>query len=662
MLINTLSRALAATLSLFLLLAGAGALAQAPSQIPVDAFFQNPSFSGGILSPNGRHLAIKVAPKGGRAQLVVIDVEKLSAKAVAQPTDVDIAQVFWVNDDRLVFTVWDTETAIGDTRLGSGLYAVSRDASDFRQLIDRDDPGIREIGVRARTLRPDSIFMNATTDRNSDDIFVAQGIWDINFQFDAINVLRLNTKTGLTTSYLRPGKSVKWVVDSKDVPRVSMTYEDGRIAIHHLGADGKWNKLSEFDQHSPSGFDPLALAPDGSLYVLAHNGRDKEALYRYDLEKKALDPEPIVSLKDYDLDARLIMGKAGPVGVRYVSDARATIWFDPKWKEVQAQVDKLLPNTVNDMEVPLRGELPLVVVRAFSDVDPGNYMLFNTQTGKLTVLGPAQREIDPRRMARRDMVRFKARDGLEIPAWLTLPKDAKGKKVPLIVLVHGGPWVRAAEWKWDAESQFLASRGYAVLEPEFRGSTGFGFKHFKAGWKQWGLKMQDDIADAAKWAIAQGTVDPARICIAGASYGGYATLMGLANDPELFKCGINWVGVSDIDMMYSVNWSDSSTAWKTYGMPVLVGDREKDAEQLKKTSPLLQAARIKQPLLMAYGGADRRVPIVHGTRFRSAVEKTNPNVEWIEYTEEGHGWGLVKNRIDFWTRVEKFLEKNIGAR
>jgi dipeptidyl aminopeptidase/acylaminoacyl peptidase len=234
----------------------------------------------------------------------------------------------------------------------------------------------------------------------------------------------------------------------------------------------------------------------------------------------------------------------------------------------------------------------------------------------------------------------------------------------MVVLVHGGPYVRGAHYGWNDETQFLASRGYLVLQPEFRGSTGYGKKHFEAGLKQWGLKMQDDIADATKWAIAQGYADPKRICIAGASYGGYATLMGLVNDPELYQCGINWVGVTDINLMYNGHWrfaDDLGESWKKYGMPEMIGDQIKDAEQLKATSPLEQAARIKRPVLLAYGAADERVPLIHGLAFRDALVQTNKQVEWIQYDEEGHGWLLQKNNIDFWTRVEKFLDKHIGA-
>ena len=198
-----------------------------------------------------------------------------------------------------------------------------------------------------------------------------------------------------------------------------------------------------------------------------------------------------------------------------------------------------------------------------------------------------------------------------------------------------------------------------VVEPEFRGSTGFGWKHFRAGWKQWGLAMQDDVADAAQWAVKQGYADPKRICIAGASYGGYAALMGLIRNPELFRCGIDFFGVTDIDLIYSITWSDARDQDQRYGMPVMVGDRVKDAAQLAATSPIKLAARVTQPLLMAYGADDRRVPIDHGTQFRDAVEKTNKDVDWVVYPEEGHGFRVTANEIDFWTRVDKFLDQNL---
>jgi dipeptidyl aminopeptidase/acylaminoacyl peptidase len=346
------------------------------------------------------------------------------------------------------------------------------------------------------------------------------------------------------------------------------------------------------------------------------------------------------------------------LGVRYLTDARATQWFDPEMKKIQEQVDALLPGTVNLLDCGQCDQRERVLVTSYADRQPATYRLFSGKTGTLAPITDSRPWIKPKTMAARDMVRIDARDGESMPVHVTRPNGQK-TPLPTVVLVHGGPFVRGGEWEWDAESQFLASRGYVVVEPEFRGSTGFGFKHFRAGWKQWGLAMQDDVADAALWAVKQGYADPKRICIAGASYGGYATLMGLANDPDLFKCGVNWVGVTDIDLMYSIHWSDSSDVWKRYGMPRLVGDRKRDAEQLAATSPVKLASKLTQPLLMAYGGVDVRVPIDHGTIFRDAVRKTNKDVEWVAYPEEGHGWLLPANNVDFWTRVERFLDKNL---
>ena len=206
------------------------------------------------------------------------------------------------------------------------------------------------------------------------------------------------------------------------------------------------------------------------------------------------------------------------------------------------------------------------------------------------------------------------------------------------------------------------SRSHTVLQPEFRGSTGFGGQHLRAGFKQWGQAMQRDVADGARWAVAQGIADPQRMAIAGASYGGYATLMGLLQNPELFRAGISWVGVTDPGLMFSVGWSDVSEQSKRYGYGTLIGDPVADAELFKTISPLAQAARIRQPLLIAYGGWDVRVPIVHGEKFRDANRPHNPQLEWVVYPEEGHGWRKLETQLDFWGRVERFLAQHLAPR
>lgn len=636
----------------------------AAGALPIQSFFDHPALSSAQLSPNGRYVAMLVPAKDSYVRLGVMDVTEHVPKVLASFDDADISQFHWVNNERLVFEAGDRSVGAGDQHQGSGLYAINRDGKEFRQLVERSFQLLAARSSNTYNVLPANTYFCAAI-HDSDDIYVCQ--FDVTWgrakdrSVKSENLLRLNTKTGRSTIVERPGVTIAWGIERHGEPRTATTIDGDLESVFYRDADQKkWRKLAEFNTYAGAGFMPYSFGPDGSMYVRSRNGKDKASLYRYDLGKNSIDPEPLVSLKDYDFSGSIIHNDKKILGVRFETDADDTKWLDPEMQAIQKTVNELLPSTVNQISVPYRPETPYMLVQSFSDIQPTVYFLYDSASKKLAMLGSSMPQIDPQQMSPKDMVRYKARDGLEIPAYLTMPKGAGKKNLPLVVLVHGGPYVRGGSWRWNREVQFLASRGYAVLEPEYRGSTGFGWRHFKAGWKQWGLAMQDDIADGAKWAVAQGVADPKRICIAGASYGGYATLMGLINDPDLYRCGFEWVGVTDINLMYDVSWSDTSNEYLKYGMPLLVGDQAKDSAQLKATSPLVNAARIKQPLLLAYGGADARVPLVHGTKFRDAVKATNPDVEWIQYPEEGHGWRLQKNNVDFWSRVENFLDKNIG--
>jgi dipeptidyl aminopeptidase/acylaminoacyl peptidase len=643
----------------------APAPAQAPTALPtLQDFFSNPQFSAAQLSPSGRYLAAKLAQANGRERLAVVDLEAGSAQVVASFQDTDVGQFAWVNDERLLFDTADYQSGQGDQRYAPGLYAVNRDGKQFRQLASRS--GETPSGLAASRVLPWHTYMLGQRGaQNSEQVYVTSKKITGPGQVDYVDLMRLDTRTGYNVTINRPGDVQSWLLDAKGEPRLATVTEKGRSSVHYLDpATKEWRELVSFGQFTggKGSFRPLAFAPDGTLYVVTHAHKDKSTVHSYDLASGKINERALVELEHYDFSGQLIMGQDKLLGVRFLADAPGTRWLDPAMQAVQEQVDALLPGTINLVSPPARPESPNLLVEAFSDRQPRVYLLYNSATKKLSKVGEARPQIKPSQMGKQELVSYAARDGLKIPAWLTLPKD-KDKNLPMVVLVHGGPYVRGKQWGWHADAQFLASRGYAVLEPEYRGSTGFGQAHFRAGWKQWGLKMQDDIADGTRWAIAQGIADGKRICIAGASYGGYATLMGLIRDPDLYRCGIDWAGVTDIKLMYTGHWSfqsDLPDSWKQYGMPYLVGDLEKDAEQLKATSPLEQAARITQPLLLAYGGSDRRVPIYHGKKFRDAVQKTNPQVEWVQYDEEGHGWALPKNRYDFWGRVEKFLERHIG--
>lgn len=646
-------------------------VAAAP-QIPLQDFFRPAAASGPRLSPSGKKLALLIPSENGRFALAVADVATPNRfVGIARFSDADVSNFGWVNDDRLWFDAIDLQAEMGD-QLDNGLFAVNADGSAFTKLIDRRQE--RVMGVADRLVLPGNRnrFVQAAGD-DSDDVIIMRYDWVSEDVPPDSKVMRLNTKSREArsiTPFNAPDSVQSWVLDRNLEPRVAIS-GDSRVkqTVHWRNpATDKWQKLISFDGFAPDlkAFTPIAFDHEGQMYVTAidpstMNGAKTNALFRYDPVAGKMSDKPVLSMKGYDFDGALIFDNTSrkTLGVRYKTDAEGAVWFDAALRADQEKIDKLLPGTVNLLSCSRCSSATQLVVNAYSDRQSPVYFLYDRATAKLTLIASSRPWLDSAKMAEQDFVRVKARDGMEFPVLVTRPQG-KGPW-PTVVLVHGGPNVRGEEWGFAADSQFLASRGYLVIQPEFRGSLGYGDSLFKAGWKQWGLTMQDDVTDATKWAIAQGMADPKRIAIAGASYGGYATMMGLVKEPELYRAGINWVGVTDINLMYEIGWSDfMGNKWMDYGMPRLIGDPSKDAAQLRATSPLQQAARIKQPVLMAYGELDFRVPLPHGTKMRDALTAAgNKQVEWVEYPGEGHGWMLTKNKVDFWTRVENFLAKHL---
>lgn len=643
--------------------------AQAPAPVPIDVFFANPRLERAVLSPSGRYLAAISGAPGRRDALVLVDLRDNKPRLVAGYQDVDILRFEWVNDERLLYSVRDKQVGPGGQVLASGLYAINRDGSSMRQLANRRPGQDNPTGtlIRRRLLPWNTFMLGQRGAQDSSWAYVTSLEMNDLGEVRSVDLLQLDTLTGRTKMVKGPGNVDEWLLDNAGEPRLAVRHEAGVTSIHYREpANGDWRKIAQFATYtgSPEAFVPVGFGGDETLFVLAHAGRDTASLHTFDLATGKISPEPVVVTHGYDFTGHLVTRRGKVLGVEVETDARANVWFDKEMQAIQESIDKQLPRTINILSVPSQADAQWLLVRSYSDTRPVYYRVYDRQTGALQPIGQSRDGIDPDRMGRQAAVRYKARDGREIPALLTLPAGGANKNLPLVMLVHGGPYVRGNHWGWSPETQFLASRGYAVLEPDYRGSTGYGEAHHRAGWRQWGLAMQDDIADGARWAVAQGHADPQRICIAGASYGGYAALMGLVKDPDLYKCAINWLGVTDINLLYDGHWSFTSDLhdnWRIHGMPVLVGDQVKDAAQLKATSPIEQAARITQPVLLAYGDADRRVPLYHGNKFRDAVARHNRQVEWVVYPEEGHGWSQLATRFDFWGRVEKFLDKHIGA-
>jgi dienelactone hydrolase len=656
----------ATLLSLFFI--GACQQAYAADAAPaIESFFKDPDLVSTVLSPLGHYVAIVSNMPDDTQALAIRDTGDLKKLTVPAGASINqrIVDIHWINENRIGFTVknlryefegnWDE-------------FAVDRDGGNLKHLVSgswnhhQDNTGSL---VKDKVLTADYGFYGVTHD-GSDDIIVEKYIFN-ETEVHAMHtrLYRLNTRTQQLSDLLpgtQPDNITQWLLDNSDLPRIAMSHFKGRCTTSYRATDSAaWVEINNVDCYKNDSFTPMHFDGANRLIVSA-SYQGQEALYHYNLTAMQIDKEPFLSTPGFDFRGSFQTDHTSKklLGIHLVTDAPAAIWFDARLKDIQTKVNTILPGTNNIVSCPSDcSASPVVLVTSASDRQPVQYFIYTLSSGVMVKLGGAHPDIKPAQMGMRDFYHYSARDGMSIPVYVTVPPGKPAGPLPTVVLVHGGPALRGASWEWTNEAQFLATRGYLVIQPEYRGGTGFGYAHFQAGLKQWGGTMQDDLADAANWAIKKGWADPKRIGIMGASYGGYATLMGLIKNPEIFRCGVEWAGVTDLNLMFTRPESDMSQDTLDYDMRAMIGDPVADAAMLVQHSPLPNAAKLTQPLLIAHGAEDLRVPIVHASKFRDAVEKTNQHVEWIVYSDEGHGWRHAEDNIDFWKHVEVFLDKNL---
>jgi dipeptidyl aminopeptidase/acylaminoacyl peptidase len=485
-------------------------------------------------------------------------------------------------------------------------------------------------------------------------------------------VERVDVRTGRSTSFAfdwPAGDPVRWLADREGVPRVVTTATTDRTSLTHwvrASASAPWQAL-ESQLTLDSRWTPLAISRDGrSLIVASSEGRDTVAVFRYAIEERALK-EVLAGHPSEDIGQANLANDGdndtdeGDIGsiVRVVTlGMRTTLhWFDPRWDSLQKSVDAALPGRVNWIS----GSFATGTMLVFSvgDVDPGTWHVLDLASMSMKQFDAIKPEIDRRAMRPMQIVRYRSLDGTEIPAYLTLPADG-ARNSPAVVLVHGGPVVRD-RWAWNPEVQMLASRGYAVLQPQFRGSAGFGRKFEIAGYREWGRAMQDDVTAGAQWLAEQGIADSRRMCIYGGSYGGYATLWALVKTPRLFRCGASIAGVSDLGLFLA---GDTDIGMRETGRLYLlrnVGNPQDDAARLDEVSPLRHAGAVEVPVLLAHGNLDRRVPIIHSERMLEALKANGKQVEWLLLRGEQHGIAHPENRELFYNALFAFLARNTAA-
>lgn len=662
-------RAVRAGAAVALLLA-TGAVAQPAKPPPVEDYARDAHMADVVISPSGEHVAMLLATTRGRRVAATMPLGGGEPTIVGAFADADVTSVRWVNDRRLVFEAFQPGFLVEWD--GAGTFAVDRDGSQRRELIgwrtDNETTGTR-ITRRGLTY---GWFLHGTLDDGSDDVLVRYEAQDADGDAYTGRIARLNTRNGRMTALSdgAPRFGYAWLLDAQRVLRVVAVQRDGRHRIHWRapGSD-EWRMVLDQDALATDRWRPRFLQDEHTLIVEGRaDGRDTTALHALDLRNGRLEPEPLVAITGFDIDARLELDRQRweVVGLHTRAAGHVSVWFDERLASIQKSVDAALPGRTNVIGCGRCLSTRHFIVHSFSDRHPGEFLHYDDEKRSMRRLGRHRPWIDEAAQGRRSFHRVPARDGLPLPVYVTHPAGkapadlgagARPTPLPTVLVVHGGPWLRGHALAWDAEAQFLASRGYRVLEVEFRGSAGYGWRHFRSGWKQWGAAMQDDLADALAWAAAEGLVDPSRVCVYGYSYGGYAALMAPIRHPGLFRCAVSALGVTDPTLIYTARWGDATVQSKRYSLPGLVGDPKTEAELLDAASPLKRVAELKIPVLLAYGGEDRRVPREHADRFLRAARAAGVAVEPVLYAEEGHGWYLTKNHVDFLERAEAFLAR-----
>jgi len=610
----------------------------------VQLFFKTAGYSALTLSPDGRHLAA-IAPNKDkvngvtRRNLVLIDLaDRSKSRFLTNNKDEDIAFFFWKGNDRIVFQV------DSDGNESFGLYSIGIAGGPVKVLVDAYK---LPFGATAQVI-------DLLDDISADQILIQMNDRDRRW-FD---VYRLNIKNGARDMVARnEHEVVAWIPDHQGRVRAAV-HQKGVVSEvwYRKEESAPWTSLAKFTFPEPT-WGPIAFDyDDKTLFIETNIGHDKSAIYRYDPETRTQGAKVF----SHDVvDAGGLMGsdlRKKYLGVAYYTDKPQREIWDKEFADLIATLQGEFPDQQVTISSMSKDEQLLTLV-VWSDRDPGSYYLFDRKKMALEFVTKARPDIDSSKMSSSRPFSFKSRDGLTLHGYVTVPQGAKGP-VPLIVNPHGGPWARDG-WGFNPEHQFFAGRGYATIQVNFRGSTGYGRDFLMASYKKWGREMQADITDTVKWAVEQGIADPDKVCIYGASYGGYATMAGMTYTPELYKCGVNYVGVTDIALLFTTmpkSWEPTKEVMK-----IQIGDPDKEAQLLREASPLYAVDKIRAPVFIVQGGKDPRVNRKHAEHLRDAMDDKKKAYEWLLKENEGHGFDKEENRLELYHKMGEFFSKHLAA-
>jgi len=618
------------------------------AEIPLADFARHEQFRDVKISPEGDYLAA-TAVVDGRTVLSLIHLADMKGINVLPRDGDEVAGFWWVAPHRVLYSVGMKLGGLEQPALTGELFGVNADGSDKKLMI----------GFRTGA-HPSSASLITPLSARNGKVLIARYMWNsssdgmfpVAAQFDVENGKSMDVGTA-------PMLNAEFVADNDGEVRFAYAHaKDQKRRVYYRARQGDdWQLV--FDE-SKDGFSVAPIrfnrAGDG-VYFSCGGAHNVGGVCLWNVTTRKLTPvwsgaesgllELVPAFDDRDV-----------VAIRSMPNRTATTLLDKNATESKLLVALMQQFPGEDVHITSHtrdGGKAVVLVE--SDTDPGQFFLYDAAERKVSFLLARRPWIKPEQMAPMEPVIVKARDGLPLHAYLTRPPGtAEAKNLPLVVFVHGGPYFVRDAWGYDADVQALASRGYAVLQVNFRGSGGYGDAFVHAGFREWGGKMQDDVTDATRWAIAEGIADPKRLCIYGASYGGYAALEGVVKEPDLYRCAVGYVGVYDLSLMYSRGDIPQSVFGENY-LKMVLGE---DESVLWDRSPIAHLDRLKAKVMLIVGGADRRVPPVQGENLHSALNKAHIEHEWLYQRTEGHGFYDEKHAEELLEKLMKFVDRNLG--
>lgn len=613
----------------------------------VEDFSRHSQYHDAKISPDGKHLAVLVTGAGGGKSLIFLETEGLKITYTANANrKSQVSDYYWVNNERVIIQIEQVSGAL-EVPLDYGeLYAVNYDGKKGEMLF----------GYRADKRRNRSTDWGHLLDiLDSDERHVlitkssmrgATG--------NSSKIVKLNVYTGRTNKVrTSPIGYNNYLIDNAGVPRfVSGVDNDFNNILYYTdGPDDDWHKFGE--EYSGQ-FHALGFSQDNnSIFALYSKDGGPKGVYKIDLKSQKQTLLYQSKIADPSAPIYADLGKA--YGVRIDEDYPSYFYLDNSTQ--LAKLHDALYRSFRGDRVSITSmtkDRKNITVRVDGDRNPGAYYLFNTETMKAHQLFRSAEWIKTKEMSPVEPFRIKSQDGLLLNGYVTLPKGKK-KNLPTVVMPHGGPHARDF-WRYDSQVQMLANAGYAVVQVNFRGSEGYGEDFKEAGYGHWGTKIQDDILLATKYIVQEGTADKNRICIFGASFGGYSALQSAIRKPNLFKCAIGYVGVYDLPMLYgegdikNLKWGDSY-------LDTTLG---KDVAVQKAQSPVYHVDKLKAPVLLIHGKEDQRAPIEHAEKLRKALDKKNHPYEWLVKDKEGHGFYNEANILEANKAILAFLKKHLN--